>query len=856
MDAQGQRPRFFEGQYLSAEDLSAALDYARVQQARHALGAHTWGVAVGLHLIERPAPGAPDRRDVFVQPGYGWDGFGRALVLGAPLRLSELDFAAIPYNAARDDVAAGGKGRLVKVWMTYDEHSSKSPLPGFENCDDGDQHARVRETFRILVGEQPALIDRRAPVTIAGRAMDAQQALKTFDAAAPELFDASVPHQTFPEGRRPPRWLVPIGYVRWIALANGPGYFARRDLDATDRVEDRIRVLRRYIGVVTENIEAPDRAIVLRRRGDTPTAAHRFARLLSSEPADALLADLVWVEGNLRVEGDAKLAGGRLLFRDADGHDQNTPLLMERTGDDPASGTDGNRQLRVVLGPATQGDNRFIVGRETGAQIAPQLVVVSDGDVGVGTLDPAVRLHVKGERVRLEDEANDKRLTLSVAGDPVEVVSETRALVVRAAGTGAAQNHVVINPNPPAADEGRVGVRVPQPQYTFDVKATSIKLGLEEAGGGQLILKNNPNDNRVWLEAFDSTGNQHATEMLLTGRHGANAPQISIYADVIHGRGRLGIGTETPAHQVHVIGDRLRLEDAARTKEIDLRADGGAVDLEASRSDLYLRSSGNHNVIVNPFDADGFVGVGTETPVCKLHVSGNRSGDASSPSSYVALIDNRSGTNADVLALRVNTPNPGTSNNFITFFKSTGTIGCIEATSGTTVAYRTSGADFSECFELADEAQPVAPGDVVGLRAGRVSLATEAAQHVGVVSGAPGFVGNDTAGEDPRRRTPVALLGQVPVKVRGRVRAGDLLVPSGHADGTAVAVAPAQASAAELAHVVGTAWEDATGDHVHLVTTAIGVAHVDVLGTLAARVDRQQERLDALEAAMARLVEA
>jgi hypothetical protein len=850
MDAQDQRPRFYEGQYLGAADLSAALEYARLQQARHALGAHTWGIALGLYLLERPSPGAPDRRDVFLQPGYGWDGFGRPLVLGAPLRLSELDFAAIPYTAARDDVAAGGKGRLVKVWITYDEQRGGNPPPGFENCEGGDQQSRVKETFRLVIGEQTALVDRRAPVTIAARTMDAADALSKFDAAAPPLFDASVPHQTFPTAPRPPRWLVPIGYVRWIAAANGVGSFARRDLEPADHAEDRIRSFRRYLGVVTENLEAADGAIVLRRRGDDPTASHRFARLLQSESL-AALGDLVWVEGGLRVEGDLRLAGGRLLFRDGDGHDQNAALQIERAGDD--TGVDGNRQLRVVLGPAGQSDNRLVVGRQAGAGVAPQFVVVSDGDVGVGTSDPAVRLHVKGDRARLEDEANSKRLTLSVAGDPVEVVSETRSLAISATGAVATQNAVLINPTPPAADQGRVGVRVAQPQYTVDVKASSIKLGLEEAGGGQLVLKNNANDNRIWLEAFSRDGGDHATEMLLTGRNGANAPKISILADIIQGRGRLGINTDAPAQQVHVLGGRIRLEDAAQTKEIDLRADGGAVDLQASRCSLYLRSSGNHDVIVNPFAGDGRVGIGTETPRCKLHVVGNVAGDASNVANHVVLIDNAAGNDADVLALRVGTPATDGDNNFITFFSSVGPIGRIEATDATHVAYRTSGADFAECFELAAGARPVSPGEVVGVSGGRVSPATGGAQHVGVVSGAPGFVGNDGAGEDGRRRIAVAMLGQVPVKVRGRVRAGDLLVPSGEGDGVAVAVAPGEARGEQLARVVGTAWESAEAPDVKLVRAAVGVASRDAIGALAARVEMQQARLEALEAAMARL---
>lgn len=37
-----ERPSFFEGQYLGADDLEAFLKYAREYDARHLLGAHTW----------------------------------------------------------------------------------------------------------------------------------------------------------------------------------------------------------------------------------------------------------------------------------------------------------------------------------------------------------------------------------------------------------------------------------------------------------------------------------------------------------------------------------------------------------------------------------------------------------------------------------------------------------------------------------------------------------------------------------------------------------------------------------------------------------------------------------------------
>ena len=79
---QSERPRFYEGQYLGAADLSAGLDYGRVQTARHALGAHTWGIAIGLDLVERSLPSGGV--DVSIMPGVAWDGYARPVVVLAP----------------------------------------------------------------------------------------------------------------------------------------------------------------------------------------------------------------------------------------------------------------------------------------------------------------------------------------------------------------------------------------------------------------------------------------------------------------------------------------------------------------------------------------------------------------------------------------------------------------------------------------------------------------------------------------------------------------------------------------------------------------------------------------------------
>src|SRR5947207_1124953 len=97
------RPNYYEGQYLGAQDLATAQEYQRQQDQRHRLAAHTWGIAAGLELEERAKSAGGAAVDVFVKPGYAVDGFGRAIVVLEPYRLSEALFAQFTFDPALPD---------------------------------------------------------------------------------------------------------------------------------------------------------------------------------------------------------------------------------------------------------------------------------------------------------------------------------------------------------------------------------------------------------------------------------------------------------------------------------------------------------------------------------------------------------------------------------------------------------------------------------------------------------------------------------------------------------------------------------------------------------------------------------
>jgi hypothetical protein len=98
-------------------------------------------------------------------------------------------------------------------------------------------------------------------------------------------------------------------------------------------------------------------------------------------------------------------------------------------------------------------------------------------------------------------------------------------------------------------------------------------------------------------------------------------------------------------------------------------------------------------------------------------------------------------------------------------------------------AFTSPASDFAEMFAASDNLKP---GDVLAIGAdGKLVKSSEANQAtvVGVYSTKPGFVANG-AQHEAEGYVPVALVGVVPVKVTGAIRAGDLLVASnvpGHA---------------------------------------------------------------------------
>ena len=247
--------------------------------------------------------------------------------------------------------------------------------------------------------------------------------------------------------------------------------------------------------------------------------------------------------------------------------------------------------------------------------------------------------------------------------------------------------------------------------------------------------------------------------------------------------------------------------------------------------------------------AEGGVGIGTNAPAAMLDIEVPQFGDlevalrAVSSEGTAGSFTSTSNTTALEVTQR-------SSGAIAEFFNDDDLRVRIARTGDVTAdgQFTGGGADFAEFFAL-EAGATVAPGDVVGLHGGRVSLDTDGADQVMVVSSDPAFVGNPAL-EDGGAL--VALVGQVEVALEGDARPGYLLVASGRGDGTARAVSPSRYTATDGA-VIGRVLEAEAGRALALVGVDEAAALRAVVARQARALQAQASEIDALEARLARL---
>jgi len=168
------------------------------------------------------------------------------------------------------------------------------------------------------------------------------------------------------------------------------------------------------------------------------------------------------------------------------------------------------------------------------------------------------------------------------------------------------------------------------------VSANCITLGLEKHGGGRLVLANKLDDNKIFLEAWGSTGEGSASELLLTGNCNNPVPQVSIVATETRISGNVTVKGDNLTVHKHVAAGSLDVTgtvavkgDAGLTVTKQVSADslnlgGGTADPKDKLTVTGAAKVTGGLTVTTQVSADSLnLGGGTADPKDKLTVTGD-----------------------------------------------------------------------------------------------------------------------------------------------------------------------------------------------------------------------------------------
>jgi hypothetical protein len=658
-----ERPSFFEGQYLGADDLEAFLKYAREHDARHLLGAHTWGIVAGIELVAGASP--TGEVEYFLTPGVAVDGYGRLIVVVQPFKLTS-------------DLFAQQASGTVNVWIRYEESPFSGTRAGFQSCECSDAYARVAESFVVEVGPRATVDQRQSGVQSGDEVyVDAREALGAQLAEQPLACDGSVAAQTFPDAATQDLWLIPVGQVPWSKPIGSL-------LAASEADQKGSLIFRRDAGLVTGHIYPASGVIRLRPRWSPRQAglsADQICAAGSIKESDLVACssgaldfrEMIWLEGHSRFTGDARLYGTRLEFQEAQGTDylsNGVPLGMRRRPDrNEHMGFD----LEVFLGApvGADGPTRLTIGKATaqgadpcavGFQFEPGVYIQQDAKLGIGTANSLLSLP----------------LTIRAIGDTGNLAGFEAAdgSLAWQINLGANKNGLNFTESDPQDTRlflrggGNVGIGTLTPEAKLDIRGVPVPQGNALGAGKWLQVGDGDDKGRMWLQY----GDQLAPLMVLSdsddpprlqfqqiGAGQETGPQHFSWigharggsADLAVFNGRLGVGTLNPFVDLTVQGSLgfksggdpmiyIHESGAANAERMVLAHSPAFTDWGLSYRDtddkfLFL-GAGTAALTVDL--ADRRVGIGTTAPAEKLDVRGNIKLGASGDFFGVGCLDN------------------------------------------------------------------------------------------------------------------------------------------------------------------------------------------------------------------------
>lgn len=632
-----ERPWFFEGQYLGAEDLQALLGYCREQLQRHQLGSHTWGIVAGLDLVY---PEQPDGSvQAFLTPGVAVDGFARMVVVPAAQAVDPALFTGQPAGE-------------VALWLRYDEAPAGGVRAGFETCGRSDAYQRLLEGYALGAGEK-GVAQRQSPVWVGDTSFtDARDALGDPLPGKPVALDGSVAMQAFPGAGDPSRWWIPLGTVLWTGAALGAP-------TADSRKGSRVR--RRLAGWSGEALLGANGLLRLRPRlasGD----ADALEALAQPLPADLVYAkadkdqqapvprEPVWLEADVRARGHVRHYGSRTEWVEAAGTDYlagGKVTALRRQAQGSAKGL----ELQVLLGPAAgaAGPTRLAIGASSVQgddpvqlefDFTPGAVVQGDGKVGIGVTDAPLALPLT---VRADGPDSGLLAFHKQNGGPlawqVNLGTGEKGLNVTQADPKASNLYLKAT--------GEVGIGTATPEAKLDIRSVSSPNPSEFAQNKWFQVGNGISEDqgRVWLQygpalapllVLSDFDDPSRIQFQQTGAGSEAKPERASWiglargasADVAVVATAVGVNTTEPKRPLHVEGGEIHSGGGAAGLSFSNRGSPWS-DVPAGTGDrwvLYALGgtarlwSGGDLLGVTPA---GFLGVGTTAPSARIDALGS-----------------------------------------------------------------------------------------------------------------------------------------------------------------------------------------------------------------------------------------
>lgn len=145
------------------------------------------------------------------------------------------------------------------------------------------------------------------------------------------------------------------------------------------------------------------------------------------------------------------------------------------------------------------------------------------------------------------------------------------------------------------------------------------------------------------------------------------------------------------------------------------------------------------------------------------------------------------------------------------------------------ISYASGAGDYAEWLPKSDINETFSAGQIVGLMNGTITKDISNANKLLVISTQPIVLGNMKL-ENQKDYEKVAFIGQVPVKVIGKVNEGEYILPNGKNDGIGVAKAASEMAPEDFTHIVGIAWTSSSDEGVKNIMVATGLNDGEING--------------------------